>query len=95
LGKALGSGFPLSAVAGNKAIMDLIAQRRVVHAGTFNGNPISLAAAAATSEILSAHAGRLLKKIGKRGEQLKSGIPKVAREEGILFVINGLGRPFT
>jgi glutamate-1-semialdehyde 2,1-aminomutase len=94
LGKALGSGFPLSAVAGNKAIMDLIAQRRVVHAGTFNGNPISLAAAAATLEILSAHAGRLLKKIRERGEQLKSGISKVAREQGIPCLINGVGSAF-
>lgn len=94
LGKGLGSGFPLSAVVGKKEIMDLIAQRRVVHAGTFNGNPISLAAAAATLEILSASGGRVLKKIEERGEQLKSGISRLAREAGIPCLINGLGSAF-
>ena len=94
LGKALGCGFPLSAVAGKREIMGLIAQRSVVHAGTFNGNPISLAAAAATLKILSAHHGRALKKVEELGEQLKSGIAKLARAAGVPCLINGVGSAF-
>src|SRR5207244_10209420 len=35
-GKAVAAGFPLSVVAGKKDIMGLIAQKRVVHGGTFS-----------------------------------------------------------
>ncbi|MFL5706783.1 MAG: aspartate aminotransferase family protein, partial [Ktedonobacteraceae bacterium] len=45
--KAVAGGFPLSAIAGRKAVMELIAQGVVQHSGTYNGNPISLAAAEA------------------------------------------------
>lgn len=43
--KAIAAGFPLSAVAGRRDVMDLIAQGIVAHSGTYNGNPIALAAA--------------------------------------------------
>jgi len=51
--KAIAGGFPLSVVAGRQAVMDLIANGIVQHSGTYNGNPISLAAADATLEQLS------------------------------------------
>jgi glutamate-1-semialdehyde 2,1-aminomutase len=46
--KAIAGGFPLSVVAGRQAVMDLIVNGVVQHSGTYNGNPISLAAAEAT-----------------------------------------------
>jgi glutamate-1-semialdehyde 2,1-aminomutase len=46
--KAVAGGFPLSVVAGRGVVMDLIANGTVQHSGTYNGNPISLAAAEAT-----------------------------------------------
>jgi glutamate-1-semialdehyde 2,1-aminomutase len=53
LGKALSGGFPISAVGGRGDIMERIADRRVFHAGTYNTNPLCLAAIAANLEILS------------------------------------------
>jgi glutamate-1-semialdehyde 2,1-aminomutase len=44
LGKALAGGFPVSAVGGRREIMEMIADRRVFQAGTFNANPLCLAA---------------------------------------------------
>jgi glutamate-1-semialdehyde 2,1-aminomutase len=44
LGKALAGGFPVSAVGGRSDLMEPIAQRRVFQAGTFNTNPLCLAA---------------------------------------------------
>jgi glutamate-1-semialdehyde 2,1-aminomutase len=44
LGKAIAGGFPLSAVAGRKEIMQEIIPGVVAHAGTFNSNPISITA---------------------------------------------------
>lgn len=43
-GKALAGGVPMGAVAGNKEIMDLLLERRVIGAGTFNGYPLGIAA---------------------------------------------------
>lgn len=45
--KAIAGGLPLSVVAGRQDVMDLIANGTVQHSGTYNGNPISLAAAEA------------------------------------------------
>jgi glutamate-1-semialdehyde 2,1-aminomutase len=53
LGKALSGGFPVSAVGGRADIMELIADRRVFQAGTYNANPACLAAIPAVIEQLS------------------------------------------
>jgi glutamate-1-semialdehyde 2,1-aminomutase len=94
LGKAIAGGFPLSAVAGKREIMDLISDRRVVHGGTFNGNPISLAAAQATLEILDADSGAVLAGTRKAGESLMLGIGELAKSAGIPILINGVGGAF-
>ena len=46
--KAMGNGFPISAFGGRADLMELVASNRVVHAGTYNGGGISVAAALAT-----------------------------------------------
>jgi glutamate-1-semialdehyde 2,1-aminomutase len=51
LGKAIAGGLPLSAVAGRGDLIDQVTAG-VVHAGTLNGNPLVLAAAAATLDEL-------------------------------------------
>ncbi|MBX8640533.1 MAG: aspartate aminotransferase family protein [Candidatus Thermoplasmatota archaeon] len=44
LGKAIGSGLPVSAIAGRKEIMENVGPGMVSHAGTFNSNPLSMEA---------------------------------------------------
>ncbi|MCL5065751.1 MAG: aspartate aminotransferase family protein [Firmicutes bacterium] len=57
LGKAVANGYPLGVVAGSSSILDLADQGGVMHAGTFNGNPIVLQAARATlTELISSEA---------------------------------------
>lgn len=51
--KAIAAGFPLSAIGGRRDVMDLIAKGTVAHSGTYNGNPIALAAADAALRELS------------------------------------------
>ncbi len=53
LGKALSGGFAVSAVGGKASIMELAADRRVFHGGTYNSNPIGLAAIDAVLDVLS------------------------------------------
>ncbi|TFD29118.1 aspartate aminotransferase family protein [Cryobacterium sp. TMT2-23] len=50
--KAMANGFPISAVAGQPEVIDLVTQG-VVHAGTYNGNAIATAATAVTLEFLA------------------------------------------
>jgi glutamate-1-semialdehyde 2,1-aminomutase len=48
LAKSIGGGFPSGAFGGKQDIMDLITEGRVLHLGTYNGNPLVMAAARAT-----------------------------------------------
>jgi glutamate-1-semialdehyde 2,1-aminomutase len=50
IGKSIGGGVPLAAFGGTEECMDAIATGRVLHAGTFNGNPLCMAAARAVLE---------------------------------------------
>jgi len=47
LAKALGGGIPVAAVGGTDEVMGLIADGTYEQVGTFNGNPLSMAAARA------------------------------------------------
>lgn len=54
LGKVLGGGLPLAAYGGREEIMSLVAPEGPVYqAGTFSGNPLSMAASRAVLETLS------------------------------------------
>lgn len=68
--KAIGAGLPLSAIAGRKEYMDFIARGEVVHAGTLNGNPLTLAAAHAALEHLEANAAEIYPRLHDLGQQL-------------------------
>ncbi len=47
LAKSIGGGLPLGAFGGKQEYMDLITEGKVVHLGTYNGNPLCMAAAKA------------------------------------------------
>jgi glutamate-1-semialdehyde 2,1-aminomutase len=47
LAKSIGGGLPLGAFGGRQEVMDEITKRRAVHLGTYNGNPLCMAAARA------------------------------------------------
>jgi glutamate-1-semialdehyde 2,1-aminomutase len=48
LAKAIGGGLPCGAVGGRADVMSTIDQHKVVQIGTFNGNPLTIAASRAT-----------------------------------------------
>jgi glutamate-1-semialdehyde 2,1-aminomutase len=57
LAKAIGGGLPCGAVGGREDVMAVIEEKRVAQMGTFNGNPLTMAASRVTLlEILDAHA---------------------------------------
>ncbi len=91
LAKALGSGFPISAVAGRADLMDEVASGRVRHAGTLNANPISVAAALATLTELERDGDTIYPRL----EALGDGLARILREEsaaaGLPLTFNQLG----
>jgi glutamate-1-semialdehyde 2,1-aminomutase len=72
--KAIGAGLPLSALAGRREFMDYIARGEVVHAGTLNGNPLTLAASQAALSLLEAHAAEIYPRLHNLGRQLIQGL---------------------
>jgi glutamate-1-semialdehyde 2,1-aminomutase len=57
LAKSIGGGLPLGAFGGKAEYMDQITQGRVLHLGTYNGNPLCMAAARAVlSEVCTPEA---------------------------------------
>lgn len=56
LAKSIGGGLPLAAFGGRRDVMTAITDGRMPHYGTYNGNPLVMAAAAAVDEICSAEA---------------------------------------
>jgi glutamate-1-semialdehyde 2,1-aminomutase len=48
LAKSIGGGLPLAAFATSRTVMSLISDHKVFHGGTYNTNPVSMAAGLAT-----------------------------------------------
>jgi glutamate-1-semialdehyde 2,1-aminomutase len=92
--KAIGGGVAVSALAGKREFMNLIACGKVVHAGTLNGNPIALAAARATIEILSRGRDTIYELLWKHGERLRIGLETLLRSRGHQVVTSGGGPVF-
>jgi glutamate-1-semialdehyde 2,1-aminomutase len=88
LAKAIAGGYPLAAVAGRSAIVDQVTAG-VVHAGTYNGNPISLAAAGATLGAL-AEPG-VYEDFERRGRDLAAGMRAAFDRNGVAATVNQVG----
>ncbi len=70
LGKVIGGGMPVGAYGGRRALMDLLAPRGPVYqAGTLSGNPVAMAAGAATLDALGPDTYRQLEQAGKALEE--------------------------
>src|SRR5438128_5766352 len=89
LAKSIGGGLPLAAFGTHKSVMDLISQHKVFHGGTYNTNPVSMAAGLATfREVLTrenyTHVEKLSKKLveGYRKTISKTGLQAYIAEEG-------------
>lgn len=94
LGKALGGGTPISAVAGRGEILEQMARGEVAFGGTFNGNPLSLAATDACLAMISELEGRALKKANRAGKRLMDGIRRSAARCGLDLLVTGFGAAF-
>jgi glutamate-1-semialdehyde 2,1-aminomutase len=93
LGKALAGGFILSSFGGKRELMNLIAELKVVHAGTFNGNPISLSAAITSLRILEERKDEF-PLLNEMGDQLRLSLVKLANQFSLPCASDGFGMIF-
>ncbi len=90
--KAMANGFPISAFGGRAELMELVADNRVVHAGTFNGGGTSVAASLATIAVLEREP--IHQRLTRLGSRLRDGLVKAARNQGHRLVVQGPGPVF-
>lgn len=91
LGKALGGGFPISAVCGRTEVMAVVADRRVSHVGTFNANPVCASAGVAAIRELERSAKVLYPRLESYGAQLAELFRGEAEAAGLPVVVNQIG----
>jgi glutamate-1-semialdehyde 2,1-aminomutase len=90
LGKIIGGGFPVGALAGRADLLDWLDPRtdRLRHAGTYNGNPITCRAGEVTlKELTPDRIGRM----ARLAERLEAGLAKAAAEVGLALAIRRHG----
>jgi len=88
-GKAMGNGYPISAVVGRREIMQLFDE--VFFSFTFGGETVSLAAALAT--ISEMRKKNVISHLWEQGQKLKDGYNVLAREFGVDRYTECIGLP--
>lgn len=89
--KALGNGFPIGMVAGTDEVMQSIVDGRVPVAGTYSGNPMSVAAASAVLNYIENNLTTLYPHLDALGRALKAGVEEVGRRHGVPLTGNQIG----
>jgi glutamate-1-semialdehyde 2,1-aminomutase len=88
LAKAIGGGLPCGAIGGRADVMEVIEEKRVAQMGTFNGNPLTMAASKVTLvEILDASA---YSHFDALAETLQGGLDTVIAEYELPFHVTTL-----
>jgi glutamate-1-semialdehyde 2,1-aminomutase len=90
-GKAIAAGMPLSAVAGRAEVMEVVADGRVPHVGTFNCAPPAAAAAAAALDVYRERSPELYERLEAVAEALGDGLAEAASEAGVPVRIHRVG----
>ena len=85
--KSLGNGYPVAAIAGREEVMMTIQPGAMAHGGTYSGNAVAAAAAAATLQALEEEDA--LATVEARGRALMEGIRGILAEEGIPAWVGG------
>ena len=95
LGKAIGGGFPVGAIAGRKQVMDVmnpLAENVLFpHSGTFSANPITLTAGLESMKLFDATA---IERINTLAQRAIDGIERAIKETGTTACVTGAGSMF-
>lgn len=84
--KAIANGFPVAAIAGRADLIDMFATGGVLHGGTFNSQPVAMAAMVATQKALTAEH---YERSSVYGVRLRDGVREALAEAGIRAQVTG------
>jgi glutamate-1-semialdehyde 2,1-aminomutase len=94
-GKIIGGGFPVGAFGGRRDVMALFntatGKGTIPHAGTFNGNPVTMTAGIATMEQLS---GPVYSRLNGMGDRLRERLGQAGRRHEVPMQTTGIGSMF-
>jgi glutamate-1-semialdehyde 2,1-aminomutase len=89
LAKAIGGGLSTAAIGGSQEVMDHITTGHYDQVGTFNGNPLAMAAAgAALTEVMTPEAYR---RIGRLQQRMVDGVEQVLARTGLPAYVVAVG----
>jgi glutamate-1-semialdehyde 2,1-aminomutase len=91
VGKIIGGGLPVGGFGGRADVMELFDPRLsayVAHAGTFNGNPLTMAAGCASLDLLTPSE---VERINRLGAQLAGGLREALAANGLEATITDCG----
>ncbi len=96
LGKVLGGGFPISAIAGKRKIMEYFSPiGKVYQAGTFSGNAISVVAAIETINELKQNNSNLYDSLEQFVKELTNSLRDFVSKNDMNVQINNIASMFT
>jgi glutamate-1-semialdehyde 2,1-aminomutase len=94
-GKIIGGGFPVGAFGGRRDILALFdassGKAKIPHAGTFNGNPVTMTAGIATLEHLTDQA---IGWLNSTGDRLRKRLEDLGARARVPMRITGIGSMF-
>ncbi|MCZ4345554.1 aspartate aminotransferase family protein [Devosia neptuniae] len=84
--KAIANGFPVAAIVGRADLMDMFSTGGVLHGGTFNSQPVAMAAMVATQQGLTPEH---YERTSVYGVRLRDGIRDILAQAGIKAQVTG------
>jgi len=84
--KAIANGFPVAAIVGRADLLDMFATGGVLHGGTFNSQPVTMAAMIATQKALTPEG---YEAAFRRGVRLRDGIAQILQDAGVKAQVTG------
>ena len=94
MGKIIGGGLPVAAFGGRADVMELLDPRRdpsLAQGGTYNGNPLGMAAGLATMRELTPD---VYEELNRKGARVTEQLSEVFASHGVDVQVNGAGSMF-
>ena len=90
MGKIIGGGLPVAAFGGRADVMELLDPRRqpnLAQGGTYNGNPLGMAAGVAAMKELTPD---VYEDLNRKGARVKDQLSEVFASHGVAVQVNGV-----
>ena len=84
--KAMANGFPVAAIVGRADLLDMFVKGGVLHGGTFNAQPVTMAAMVAVQQALTPGG---YEAASRRGVRLREGIRGILEDAGVKAQVTG------